>query len=188
MLKTHNCGELRATHAGQEITLAGWVHRRRDLGELIFIDLRDRWGITQIAIDSKTYPDAHRIGSDVRNEYVVQIRGKVRARPEGMTNPNMPTGEIEVEATAISTKKTRWTKISASSTAILISVASGCSATSSSAPAWSNPSATIYMIAVSSRSRRRSCSRPRPKAHVTISCLAASIPANSTRYHKARSS
>jgi aspartyl-tRNA synthetase len=101
MLKTHTCGELRATHAGHEVTLAGWVHRRRDQGGLIFLDLRDRWGLTQITIDAQTQPDAHAAAADVRSEYVVQLTGKVRLRPAGMTNAAMPTGEIEIEATAI---------------------------------------------------------------------------------------
>jgi aspartyl-tRNA synthetase len=101
MLKTHTCGELRATHAGHEVTLAGWVHRRRDQGGLVFLDLRDRWGITQITIDAQTQPDTHQAVADVRNEYVVQITGRVRPRPAGMTNPTMATGEVEVEASAV---------------------------------------------------------------------------------------
>ncbi len=96
MLKTHNCGELRAENVGQEVTLAGWVHRRRDQGGLIFIDLRDRWGITQIRIDQENQPQAHEIASSLRSEYVVQVRGKVALRPEGTANPQLPTGEVEV--------------------------------------------------------------------------------------------
>src|SRR3954467_14390141 len=97
MLKTHNWGELRVEHAGQEVTLAGWVNRRRDQGGLIFIDLRDRSGIAQLTIDAQIAPDAHQAASDVGREYVIQVRGNVRARPEGMINPNLPTGAIEVE-------------------------------------------------------------------------------------------
>ena len=98
MLKTHNCGEIRATHAGQEVTLAGWVHRRRDHGDVIFIDLRDRSGLVQIVFDPKTSADAHRAAYNVRTEYVIQVRGAVSVRPAGLGNPNMPTGDIEVRA------------------------------------------------------------------------------------------
>ena len=101
MLKTHTCGELRAEHAEQTVTLAGWVNRRRDQGGLIFIDLRDRWGVTQVTIDQATAPDAHARATAVRSEYVIQITGVVKLRPEGMQNPNMDTGMVELEATAI---------------------------------------------------------------------------------------
>jgi aspartyl-tRNA synthetase len=101
MLKTHHCGELRTSHDGQQVTLAGWVHRRRDQGGLIFIDLRDRWGLVQVVINQETSPEAHRVASDVRNEYVVQVHGAVRIRPEGTTNPELETGEVEVVADEI---------------------------------------------------------------------------------------
>ncbi len=96
MLKTQNCGELRPENVGQEVTLAGWVHRRRDQGGLIFIDLRDRWGITQIRIDQEHQPQAHAVASDLRSEYVIRVRGKVALRPQGTANPQLATGEIEV--------------------------------------------------------------------------------------------
>ena len=96
MLKTQNCGELRSQHAGQQVMLAGWVHRRRNQGGLIFIDLRDRWGITQIVVDEAQTPDAHRVADTVRAEYVIQVTGTVRRRPEGAENPELETGEIEV--------------------------------------------------------------------------------------------
>lgn len=101
MLKSHACGALRAEHANQEVTLAGWVHRRRDQGGLIFIDLRDREGIAQLVINQETVPDVHSKARDVRNEWVIQVRGLVHQRPAGMVNPNLPTGEIEVEVTGI---------------------------------------------------------------------------------------
>ena len=98
MLKTHNCGELRATHVGQEVTLAGWVNRRRDHGSLVFVDLRDRSGIVQTVANPDVAPEAHAAAQQARGEYVLQIKGIVRARPEGLTNPDIPTGEIEVVA------------------------------------------------------------------------------------------
>ena len=98
MLKSINCGELRPTHAGQTVTLAGWVHRRRDHGALIFLDLRDRSGLVQVTCDAQVAPAAHEVLNAARNEYVVQITGTVRGRPAGLTNPNLPTGEIEVLA------------------------------------------------------------------------------------------
>lgn len=92
MYKTHTCGELRPTHISQTVTLAGWVHRRRDHGGVIFIDLRDRFGLTQVVIDPETISAAQ----DVRVEWVLQVVGEVRRRPEGAENSNLPTGEIEV--------------------------------------------------------------------------------------------
>jgi aspartyl-tRNA synthetase len=101
MFRTHTCGELRATHAGQDITLAGWVHRRRDHGPLIFIDLRDRYGLTQVVFDAASTPEAHAIASDSRSEFVIQVQGKIRARPDEAINPNIATGEIEVLASSV---------------------------------------------------------------------------------------
>ena len=98
MLKTHTCGELTLAQVGQRVTLAGWVNRRRDHGGLIFIDLRDRFGLSQVTIDIDKAPDAHAIASQARSEYVLQVQGVVAARPEGLRNPNLPTGDIEVIA------------------------------------------------------------------------------------------
>jgi len=101
MYKTHTCGQLRLSDAGSTVTLAGWVHRRRDHGNLIFVDLRDRWGLTQIVFNPDTNPDAHSVAQSVRNEYVIQVTGTVNARPEGLSNNNLDTGDIEVSVQAI---------------------------------------------------------------------------------------
>jgi len=101
MLKTHTCGELRAEHVGQEVTLAGWVNRRRDHGGLIFIDLRDREGITQVVASPEVAAETHATASQVRGEYVLRVQGLVRRRPEGLANPDMVTGEIEVVAHSV---------------------------------------------------------------------------------------
>jgi aspartyl-tRNA synthetase len=101
MLKSHNCGELRLSDAGKTVTLAGWVNVRRDQGGLIFLDLRDRWGITQVTIDETKAPEAHAVAGEARSEYVLRVTGIVRARPAEMVNAKIGTGEIELEATAI---------------------------------------------------------------------------------------
>ena len=98
MLKTHTCGELTLNQVGEQVTLAGWVNRRRDHGGLIFIDLRDRFGVTQVTIDSDAATAAHDAAVQVRGEYVIQVAGLVHKRPEGFENPNLSTGEIEVLA------------------------------------------------------------------------------------------
>jgi aspartyl-tRNA synthetase len=94
--RTHTCGELRATHVGERVTLAGWVHRRRDHGHLAFFDLRDRHGITQVVTNAEEGSYAHAASEPARNEWVVQVSGVVRGRPEGTVNAELPTGEIEV--------------------------------------------------------------------------------------------
>ncbi len=99
--RTHTAGQLRASDAGTPARLAGWVHRRRDHGPLIFLDVRDRHGITQVVIDRADAPDAHATASRVRNEFVVAIRGEVVKRDSGTENPRMPTGEIELRATEV---------------------------------------------------------------------------------------
>jgi aspartyl-tRNA synthetase len=99
--RTHMCGDLRADHAGQQVVLMGWVNRRRDHGNLIFLDLRDRSGIAQIVLDKELTPDGHARGEQVRPEYVVAAVGKVRLRAPEAINPKMLTGEIEIEATEI---------------------------------------------------------------------------------------
>ncbi len=99
--KTTDCNGLRAGDIGSEVVLMGWVQRRRDHGGLIFVDLRDREGITQVVFDPQISQDAHQRAGGLRSEYVIAARGKVRHRPDGMTNPKLPTGEIEVAATEL---------------------------------------------------------------------------------------
>jgi aspartyl-tRNA synthetase len=99
--RTHTCGELRTAHVGQKVTLCGWVHRRRDHGGLIFIDLRDRYGITQVRFDPEVNRAALERARALKNEYVVSVTGRVEKRPEGMVNPKLATGEIEVAASEV---------------------------------------------------------------------------------------
>jgi aspartyl-tRNA synthetase len=95
--RTHMCGELRLSADGEQVVVMGWVNRRRDHGNLIFLDLRDRAGIVQIVLDKELCPEAHAKAEAVRPEYVVAVLGKVRRRDAASINPNMPTGEIEID-------------------------------------------------------------------------------------------
>ena len=101
MLRTHTCGELSKQNIGQTVELAGWVHRRRDHGGVIFIDLRDRYGLTQLTfnpkIDKKSWQEADKL----RSEWVIKVKGKVIARPDDMVNPKLKTGEIEVDCVEV---------------------------------------------------------------------------------------
>ncbi len=100
MLRSTSCGELRTGHVGQTVTLAGWVHRRRDHGNLIFIDLRDRYGLVQVVFNPELAPKAHAAAERFRSEWVVKVSGTVNTRPEGTANPGLATGEIEVSASS----------------------------------------------------------------------------------------
>ena len=98
MKRTHNCGQLRKEDVGQTVTLAGWVDRRRDHGGVIFVDLRDKYGKTQIVFNPDYNADVLKTAEQLRNEYVIYVTGKVYAREEGNTNEKLATGEIEVKA------------------------------------------------------------------------------------------
>ncbi len=95
--RTHNCGELRIENVGEEVCLMGWVGKRRDHGGVIFVDLRDRYGITQVVFRPDLEAETHAIAEKIRNEFVLAIKGRVEPRPEGMTNPKLPTGAIDIE-------------------------------------------------------------------------------------------
>src|SRR5574341_924806 len=100
MLKTHSCGALRAEHDGHDVTLAGWVHRRRDHGGLVFIDLRDNSGLVQVVFNPKTSAEATAVAEQARGEFVLRVSGKVAKRRPGTENSDLPTGEIEVQASS----------------------------------------------------------------------------------------
>ncbi len=109
MLKSHNCGELRKGHAGQKVTLAGWVHRRRDHGGKVFIDLRDREGIVQVVFNPQVSQEAYEVAGSLRSEYVIQVTGEVASRPKGTENRKLATGDIEIigeAAVILNTSKT----------------------------------------------------------------------------------
>jgi aspartyl-tRNA synthetase len=97
--RTHRCGELRSEHVGQEVVLNGWVHRWRDHGGVVFIDLRDRYGLVQVVFDPQE-PEAQKLSHDVRSEFVIAVKGTVAPRPEGTENPDLATGQVEVRVTA----------------------------------------------------------------------------------------
>ena len=99
--RTHTCGELRGTDVGKDVSLSGWVNRRRDMGQLIFIDLRDRHGLTQVVIDAAESAGAHEVAVGVRNEFVLRVEGVVAKRLAGTENAKLATGDIEVRAKSV---------------------------------------------------------------------------------------
>ena len=94
--RSHRCGDLDASNDGEIVTLMGWVHRRRDHGQIVFVDLRDRFGITQVVMDPEINPATMGTAQQLRNEFCIAVRGKVNKRPEGMINKNLKTGTIEI--------------------------------------------------------------------------------------------
>lgn len=107
--RTHTCGALTKDDVGQQVKLAGWVNKRRDHGGLIFLDIRDRYGLTQVICDPERSPEAHRAASELRTEFVVQVQGTVVKRLAGTENPHLSTGEIEIVAEQITTLNTSLT-------------------------------------------------------------------------------
>ena len=108
-MRSHYCGDLNAAAIGQEVTVAGWVHRRRDHGGVIFIDLRDREGLLQVVFDPATPAAVFAAGERLRSEFVVTVKGRIRHRPEGTVNAKLPTGEVELlasELTVLNTSET----------------------------------------------------------------------------------
>jgi len=99
--RTHTCGQLRAGDAGKQVTLTGWVDKRRNLGGLIFVDLRDRYGITQIAFEPERSGACYELAKSLRSEFVISVSGTVQPRPEGQANKSMPTGDVDVEASEL---------------------------------------------------------------------------------------
>ncbi len=99
--RTHTCGDLRAQDIGRQVTLMGWVAKRRDHGGVIFIDLRDRHGLTQVVFRPDLNPEVHRKAEAIRNEFVLAVKGRVESRPDGMANPNLSTGEIDIESSEL---------------------------------------------------------------------------------------
>jgi aspartyl-tRNA synthetase len=99
--RSHKCGDLRGTDVGKTVTLMGWVHHRRDHGGLVFVDLRDRYGVTQIVFDPQLADKVHKQSHLIRNEWVLAVKGEVTKRPEGTANPKLPTGEIEVRCNEV---------------------------------------------------------------------------------------
>jgi len=100
--RTHHCGELRAANEGEHVTLIGWMARRRDLGALIFANIRDRWGSTQLVFNPDIHQESHQLAKTMRSEYVIVVSGTVKKRDDEAINPNMPTGEVEVWADGLS--------------------------------------------------------------------------------------
>ena len=95
-MRTHTCGELTDKNIGGKVTLVGWANKWRDHGGVVFIDLRDRSGLVQTVFSPEIDKDIHQAAHKIRNEYVIQVEGDVRERPEGTVNPNLPTGQVEV--------------------------------------------------------------------------------------------
>ncbi|HBT03940.1 MAG TPA: aspartate--tRNA ligase, partial [Thermodesulfobacterium commune] len=102
-------GELNKDFIGKEVTVSGWVLRRRDHGGIIFLDLRDRSGLLQVVFEEDIDPQIHNLADSIRIEYVVSVRGKIRKRPEGMENPKISTGDIELVATDVEIHNTSKT-------------------------------------------------------------------------------
>ena len=148
-MRSHYCGQLRDTHIGEEVSLNGWVHRRRDHGGVIFLDLRDREGIVQVVFDPDA-AEAFELADQVRSEYVLAIRGRVRAREGGAVNPRMATGTVEVLGSELTILNTFACGIATS-----ICEDRRCNSACGFVPTSRTLSATTWMSVVMSTSRPR---------------------------------
>ena len=202
--RSHLGGELRASHVGAKVKLGGWVHRTRNLGGIVFLDLRDRAGLVQISFDPKWTPaDVIERAGKLGLETVITLEGEVAARPVEMRNAEMETGEIEVRARDFKDRRTGRDssdprrarqegrsfppRSCASSIATSICAASSCRRISFSGIDSSRRRAAFSMSVAFSRSRLRSSPSRLPKARATTSCRAAFIRASSTRSRSRRS-
>ena len=194
------CGEPRTEHVGETVTLAGWAARRRDHGGLVFVDLRDRAGITQLVINPERAPDAAELAHEIRNEFVLQRGGRARRALARHRQPGHADGQGRAaggrrsgssrarrRCRSSSTRRTS-TRRFGSATAGSICGATSCSATSACAHRWSGSSAARWRPPASSTSRLRSCSSRRPRARATSSSRAGCRRAASSRCRRARRS
>gem|GEM_PF-1798666 len=192
--RTNTCGELRAADIGKSVVLNGWVHRKRDHGGITFINIRDRYGVTQVVVDADSPRELLDIAADLKMEYCLSIRGTVRPRPDTMVNPSMPTGEIEVKAERIqilsrcaplpfmidestdAKEDMRLTYRYLDLRSFSMQKKSAC-ATRQPLPCANTLSAMVF-----TKSRRRRLSARLPKARATTLCPQGSTPENSTRF------
>ena len=199
--RDHWAGQLRAEQVGETIRVAGWVHRRRDHGGLIFIDLRDRTGLLQLVFRPEEAPDAHAIAERLRSEHVISVSGELVRREQGAVNPNLPTGEVELVVrehraagrerdAAVPDRRGRPGRRGAAPALPLPRPAQAGDARqrSSCAIGSSRRSATSSATRASSRSRRRSSPAPRPRARATSSSRAGCCAAPGTRCRSRRRS
>ena len=173
--RSHTCGQLTLDNDGQTVCLMGWVQYRRDHGGLIFVDLRDREGLTQVVFSPDIAPAAHENAHILRSEYVLAIKGVVRPRPEGMTNPNLVTGAIEVVVH-------EWKLLNTSKTPPF-AIEERCDAGENLRLAWRYLDLRRPRMQANLRLRHKvaqASPSPRPKAPVTSWCPAVSTPASST--------
>ena len=194
------CGEPDKALVGETLTLSGWAARRRDHGGLIFVDLRDRTGITQLVINPELAPEAAELAHQIRNEFVLRAEGTLVARSAETVNPNMPTGEVELQveqardrqpldAAAVPARRGERRRDAAPALSLARPAPREAAAEHHAcARRWSGSSGARWRRRASSTSRRRSCSSRRPRARATSSSRAGSRRAASTRCRRARRS
>ena len=182
--RSHLCGDLRAGDAGKQVTLLGWVQRRRDLGQLIFLDVRDRSGITQVVANKEKDTAVHARADECRSEFVVAVEGGVVKREK--SNPNLPTGEVEVVATKLHILNDARTppfprrKKPACATVTSTCAARCCKRQFRCGTKSYWPSVIIWIKRGSTKLRHRSSPVPPPRARATTSSRAGSTPDSST--------